>query len=152
MSMIRFPVPSAMPGLTPVQVILDQTIPVAGTGNIIDKTGGHWSLKYDLDHKNLAITIDQDGSVCSFVPWIGYPEFWSASGLFVNTQGVGLASAFYMCARQLIGFSGGKQISPSDNVTPLGHGLWNRLDPSIAWEPVAATGGFRLDLSSRAPP
>lgn len=150
--MSRFPIPSAMPGLARVDVILDEPIPAAGTGKIIDTNGDQWSLRYDCGDTYLTMIITEDDSMCSFAPWPEYPDFWSASGLIVNTERVGLASAFYICARKLIRFSGGKQISPSDNVTPLGRGLWGKLDPSIGWEPVAATGGFRLDLSGRALP
>lgn len=150
--MFRFPIPSAMPGLARVDVILDEPIPAAGTGKIIDTNGGGWSLRYSRGGTYLTMMTIEDGSMCSFAPWPEYPEFWSASGLVVNTERVGLASAFYICAMKLIRFSGGKQISPSDNVTPLGRGLWGKLDPAIGWEPVAATGGFRLDLSGRAPP
>ena len=150
--MFRFPIPSVMPGLARVDVILDGSIPATGTGRIIDKNGGEWSLRYSCGGIYLTMMIIEDGSMCSFAPWPGYPDFWSASGLSVNTERVGLASAFYICARKLMPFSGGKQISPSDNVTPLGRGLWGKLDPAIRWEPVAATGGLRLDLSGRAPP
>jgi hypothetical protein len=150
--MKRFPINAAMPGLALVDVKFSDLTSRAGVGQITDINGNRWSLCYHIAVDNLAMKILEEESVCSFAPWSEYPAFWSASGMFVSTQRVGLASAFYIAARQLIAFSGGRFISPSDNVTPMGRALWGKIDPSIQWEAVYETGGFRLDLSHETAP
>jgi hypothetical protein len=150
--MTRFPIRSDLPGLAKIEVNIHDPSSFEGNGEIIDVRGRTWSLVYLLDSTNLSLKIIEDESMCSFAPWPSFPAFWSATGIAVNTQRVGLGSAFYKFAQRLIGLSGGCFISPSDNVLPEGHKLWKKLDPSIHWEPVAATGGFRLNLSDRTAP
>jgi hypothetical protein len=150
--MTRFPIKSDLPGLAKIAVNIFDPNSLAGNGTIKDIRGRTWSLVYRLDNTNLCLEITEDNSMCTFSPWCTFPDFWSVTGIIVNTQRVGLASAFYKCAQQLIRLSGGRFISPSDNVTPAGCELWKKLDPSIRWESVDTTGGFRLDLSDRIAP
>lgn len=150
--MCRFPIRSDLPGLSNVQVSLQRPVPESGRATIIDTQNQCWVLNFGAAGAGLTMTIPSDDSMCTFQPWPAFPEYWSASGLWVNSQRVGLASAFYRCALLLIPHLGGQYISPSDNVTRDGRGLWSKLDPSVRWEPVEATGGFRLDLTGRSPP
>lgn len=149
--MSRFPIRTQMPGLSRVQVTLNDRSSPIGIGQIVDKLGKQWSFGYDLDQTGLFMKID-DLTICSFAPWPEYPEFWSASGLMVDAGRKGLASAFFIGAQQIITLVGGKHISPSDNVTQDGRGMWKKLDPSIEWEWVAGSGSYRLDLTGRLPP
>lgn len=150
--MSRFPIRSDMPGLSNVQVSLHPPVPSSGTATVVDTAGKSWALSYGMAGPALTMEICEDGAICSFEPWAEYPDHWSAIGLVVNTERVGLASGFYRCALLLMPYVGGRYISPSDNVTPSGRGLWSKLDPSIVWEPVETSGGFRLDLTGRSAP
>ncbi len=149
--MARFPLQTTLPGLSNVVVNLTSN----GTGEFTDRSGKLRQLQYGGDRHGvdpfLTITVVDDGSVCTFKPWAGYPAFWTASGLMVYTCRQGFASAMYACAKQVLA-AGGAQIAPSETVKDDGKKLWAHLDPNVKWEWVANQGCSRPDLTGLQPP
>ena len=148
---VRFPVQTTLPGLAGVSVEIDAN----GHGRFTDKSGNIWQIMWSGSFGEcdpfLTILVDDGGSMCSFCPFPSYPAFWMASGLVVNTDRQGFASAMYACARQVLAAQG-KQIAPSETVKGDGVAFWAYLDPNVKWEWLPEQGCSRPDLSGLSAP
>ena len=146
--MTERPIDTDMPGLRPISFSPE------GDGVLfLDGDGVARILRHTWQEADEPVTLliqVGDGSSCQFKPWPAqdgqvearYPEVYSAPGLYVVNQRVGIASAIYSYARQLLATRQIK-IAPSGNQMPDGMESWSSLDPEIEWESVALTGGYK---------
>ena len=132
----RHPVHTSMPGAAGRTPVIDFS---GQTGSFGDKTGTTRNFTFSglFGGANPFLTIQiDDGTVASFAPWPApHGDFWSSTGIVVVTHRVGIATAIYAIARDILA-PGGRRIAPSDNLKDDGVALWGFLDPSIQTEPT----------------